>query len=82
MLFWNLKSVGFKLSCGIRISSDFLKWMIANELHKIESNSSSVMKNLHPFMEPKFELPCSQDPSNGPYTKPDEFRLYLQTLIL
>jgi hypothetical protein len=39
-----------------------------------EANSHSV-KNFPPFMEPKDSLPCSQEPTTGPYPEPDKSNL-------
>jgi hypothetical protein len=33
---------------------------------------AQLVKNFLHFMEPEGPLPCSQEPTSGPYTKPDE----------
>jgi hypothetical protein len=42
----------------------------------------SYLRTFRHFMEPEGSLPCSQEPSTGPYSEPDQFNPYHPILSL
>jgi hypothetical protein len=66
---------------GTKLPSSYLEYLI-NSTEISPSPEATNSRISQHFKEPKGLLPCSQEPSTGPYPKPDQSSSYHPILSL
>jgi hypothetical protein len=69
-----------KMICRLRSLTDFLTYLLMElSASREAANCGATQETSQHFMEPEGSLPPSQEPSTGPYPKPDnQLRLKAQ----